>query len=213
LEKKTVRIVILGATGGTGIEMVRRSLAAGHSITAFVRKADALQEFRERIQIKSGDPLSEGELARVLEGYDAVLSGFGPRLPISKSDAHLLRHFARTLTAAMKLVAVRRAIIISTAFLFRDSIIPPTYLLGKLLFPSVVEDSAGLESIIQSSSLDWTIVRPPRLTNLPFTGKYRERIGHLPRFGFKISRADVADYFVRNLVNPSVVRRIVGISN
>ena len=208
-----MRIVILGATGGTGIELLRRSIASGHSVTAFVRHAEALKEYRDHIQIRTGDLLDQAHLARVLQDQDAVLSGFGPRVPVAKTDAHLLKQFATSLTGAMQQSGVRRLVIISTAFLFKDSIIPPTYLLGKLLFPSVVKDSADLEAIVQKSQSDWTIVRPPQLTDLPFTGRYRERIGHLPRFGFKISRADVADYFVKSLSNRSLSQHIVGISN
>ncbi len=69
---------------------------------------------------------------------------------------------------------------ISVAFLFKDAIIPPAYLFGRLFFKNIVVDSAGMEEIVQNSGLDWTIVRPPRLTDGPRTGKYRQREGHLP---------------------------------
>ena len=142
-----MKLIILGATGGTGLELVRRSLVHGHSVTAFVRAANRLEEFRGRITIKQGDLLDQNGLAEVLRGQDAVLSGFGPRVPIAKIDVHLLKEFATVLTGAMRDARLRRAVIISTAFLFKDSIIPPTYLLGKLLFPTVVADSAALEDI------------------------------------------------------------------
>ena len=208
-----MKFVILGATGGTGLELIRSSLTHGHAVTAFVRSPGRLSEFEDRIDIRQGDLLNRKDLTQVLRGHDAVLSAFGPRLPIAKSDAHLLEHFATTLTGAMQDADVRRAVVISTAFLFKDSIIPPTYLLGQLLFPSVVTDSAALEHIFEESSLDWTIVRPPQLTDNPPTGRYRVRIGHLPRFGFKISRADVADYFVKAATQDSLIRKIVGVSN
>jgi len=208
-----VRVVILGATGGTGMELIRQSLAAGHAVTTFVRKPEPLKTFYGRIDLRTGDLLHQETMARVLEGHDAVLSGFGPRVPVAKLDEHLLRDFATVLTGAMQQSGVRRAVLISTAFLFKDSVFPPTHLLGKMLFPSVVKDSAALESIVQSSGLDWTIVRPPQLTDRPRTGRYRERIGHLPRFGFKISRADVADYFVKALPQESLIQKVVGISN
>jgi len=208
-----MKIVILGATGGTGKELIRQSLEAGHSVTAFVRNSDPLGVFKEKIKVRTGDLLDHNQLASALQGHDAVLSGFGPRVPIAKTDAHLLRDFARVLTSAMRQARLRRAIVISTAFLFKDSLLPPTYLIGKLLFPSVVSDAAEMESTIQRSDLDWTIVRPPQLTDSAPTRKYRERIGHLPRLGFKISRADVADYFVRALPNEALIRRVVGLSN
>jgi len=208
-----MRIVILGATGGTGMELIKKSLARGHAVTAFVRNPEPLRIFDRQIQIQSGDLLNREALAAVLEGQDAVLSGFGPRVPIAKSDGHLLRDFAYTLTGAMLQTGLRRVVLISTAFLFKDSFVPPTYLIGKIFFPTVVSDSAELESIVRRSGLDWTIVRPPQLTDLPSIGQYRERIGHLPPFGFKISRADVADYFVKALRNDSLVQEVVGISN
>jgi putative NADH-flavin reductase len=208
-----MKFVILGATGGTGLELIRRSLAHHHSVTAFARSTERLKEFEGRIEIRQGDVLNRDALANIIGGHDAVLSGFGPRVPIAKSDAHLLEQFAEVLTAAMRDAKVRRAVVISTAFLFKDSIIPPTYLLGRILFPGVVNDSAACERIIQQSQLDWTIVRPPQLTDKPVGGRYRVRLGHLPRFGFQISRADVADYFVRAAQDRSVIRRIVGMSN
>jgi len=208
-----MKLVILGATGGTGIQLIARSLAEGHSVTAFVRNPDALSGFEGRIQIKTGNLLNSADLATALKGNDAVLSGFGPRVPVAKSDAHLLWDFGNALERAMESANVRRLVLISTAFLFKDSLIPPTYLIGKLFFPSVVTDAADFESIIEQSSLDWTIVRPPQLTDRPLTKRYRERRGHLPLFGFKISRADVAHYFLKAVSDPSSVRTIVGISN
>jgi putative NADH-flavin reductase len=207
-----MKLTILGATGGTGLELIRRSLVHGHSVTAFVRDPCRLEEFRGRIAIKRGDLLNRNELADVLRGQDAVLSGFGPRVPIATTDAHLLEGFATVLTAAMSDANLRRAIVISTAFLFKDSILPPTYLVGKLFFPTVVADSAVLEGIFEASGLDWTLIRPPQLTNSTFTGKYRVRLGHLPRMGFKIGRADVAEYFVQAASDKALIRKIVGVS-
>jgi putative NADH-flavin reductase len=208
-----MRLVVLGATGGTGMELVRESLKSGYSVTAFVRNAARLSEFKNRIHVVQGNLLDRCELAKVLEDHDAVLSGFGPRVPIANSDVHLLEKFAAMLTGAMQDAKVRRLVIISTAFLFNDSILPPTYVLGKLLFPSVVTDSAALENTVQANVAEWTIVRPPQLTDGPLTGNYRERIGHLPWFGFKISRADVAHYFVKAIHKSDVMQKIVGMSN
>jgi putative NADH-flavin reductase len=141
-----------------------------------------------------------------------VLSAFGPRLPIAKTDATLLREFAGALTTAMSRAQVKRVIVESTAFLFKNSIFPPTYLLGKLLFPSVVADASAMEEIFQKSQLNWTLVRPPRLTDGRHSGKYRVREGRLPRFGLSISRADVADCFLSILDGERAIRKIVGAS-
>jgi putative NADH-flavin reductase len=194
-----MKLLILGATGGIGLEIVKQAIDAGHQATALVRTPERLKEFAGRIAVIQGDVLNSTDLERALEGQDAVLSGFGAREPRSKADADLLRRFAVALTRAMLHVKIRRVIVVSVAFLFTDSIIPPTYLFGRLFFRDVVTDSSGLEDIFRKSALDWTILRPPQLTDKPYTGKYRVREGHLPRFGFKISRADVADCLIKSL--------------
>lgn len=208
-----MKLVVLGATGGTGLEIVRQAIKHGHSVTAFVRSPEPLNLFRDHITIKQGDLLNTGELELTIKNHDAVLSGFGPRLPISKADANLLRTFALALTTAMQHTSVRRVVLLSTAFLFRDAIMPPAYLFGRLFFPGVVVDASAMEQVFRESDLDWTILRPPQLTNKPFTGEYRVREGHLPRFGFNISRADVAECFIKTVEDRTSVGKVFGASN
>src|SRR6266849_839958 len=92
--RSNMKLVVLGATGGTGLEIVRQAIERGHSITALVRSPDRLKPFWDRIHIQQGDLLNSAELERVIQGHDAVLSGFGPRVPVSKADANLLQQFA-----------------------------------------------------------------------------------------------------------------------
>ena len=169
--------------------------------------------FRDQITIQQGDLLDGGKLERVIRGHEAVVSGFGPRVPVSKSDRNLLEQFAVALTRAMLNSGVRRVVVESVAFLFKDSIVPPAYLLGRLFFPGIVADATAMEQLFQESGLDWTMVRPPGLTDNPYTGKYRVRVGHLPPFGFKISRADVADFLLKAVENRSWNCNTIGISN
>ncbi len=210
---RRLSLVVLGATGGTGLELVKQALARDHVVTAFVRCPERLKEFEDRIIVKPGDLLNSRELQEVIQSHDAVLSGFGPRVPVSKADANLLEGFARALTTALPAAGVRRVIVESVAFLFKDSILPPAYLLGRLFFPRTVADASAMERIFANTDLDWTMVRPPELTNKPFTGKYRVREGHLPRFGLKISRADVADLMLKLAESGTSIRKVVGIAN
>lgn len=207
-----MRVLVLGATGATGMEIVRQAIARGHEVTAFVRSPEKLGIYANRITVKQGNVLDRSELRVVADRQDAVLSAFGPRVPIAPSDKHLLRDFATALSQAMVDARVKRVMVESTAFLFK-AVLPPTNLLGKLLFPSVVADAADMETIFRNSELDWTLVRPPRLTSGAHTGRYRVREGHLPRFGFSISRADVADCFLRLLDEPATARKIFGASS
>jgi putative NADH-flavin reductase len=211
--QQSLKLVVLGATGGTGLELVKQALARGHVVTALVRSPDRLKEFQDRIIVKKGDLLNIGELEQVIQGHDAVLSGFGPRVPVSNADASLLERFACSLTTAMPAAGVRRVIIESVAFLFKDSIFPPAYLLGRVLFPRIVSDASAMERAFANTDLDWTMVRPPELTDKPYSGRYRVREGHLPRFGLKVSRADVADLMIKLAENCASVRKVVGIAN
>jgi len=89
-----VKLLVLGATGGIGIELVRQALERRHAVTAFVRSAERLKPFAKRIAVVQGNVLDTGTLGQVIAGHDAVLSAFGPRVPIAKTDACLLRDFA-----------------------------------------------------------------------------------------------------------------------
>lgn len=206
-----MKLVVLGATGGTGLEIVRAALEKGHSVTAFARSAEKLKPFGDRIDVSLGDLLNSAELAEAIRGHDAVLSGFGPRLPIAKTEKDLLHRFALSLTHAMHLAGVRRVVVESNAFLFKDSLIP--HLFGRLFFPSIVVDVTAMERVLRESGLDWTIVRPVELTNKPFTGKYRVREDHLPGRKLTISRADVADCLVKTATDPALIGKLLGISN
>jgi len=208
-----MKLLVLGATGGTGLELVRQAVERGHCVSAFVRSPHRLGAFRDRVILKRGDLLNPAQLEQVIQGHDPVISAFGPRVPVAKTDAHLLEQFAVALTSAMGHAGVKRVVVESVAFLFRDSIVPPAYLLGRLLFPRRVVDASAMERVFADSDLDWTMVRPPELTDRPHTGKYRVREGHLPRFGFKISRANVADFMIRVVENRLSIRKVVEVCN
>src|SRR5262249_12606809 len=85
--------------------------------------------------------------------------------------------------------------------------------LTKLALRNQYRDLAAMEEIVRDSELDWTVVRPPRLTDKPPTGRYRIAYGHNLRRGFLISRADVADLMLRFIGDPTAIRQIVGIAN
>lgn len=208
-----MKLVVLGATGGTGLQIVERALERGHSVTAFVRSADRIRKFGGRIKVVLGDLLRPAEMEQAIAGQEAILSGFGPRLPVAKGDADLLGRFAATLTGAMAHAGVNRVVVESTAFLFKDAILPPANLVGRLFFPGIVNDATAMEGIFEKSQLAWTLVRPPRLTDGAKKGKYRVREGHLPSFGFVISRADVADFMVGAAETGSFVGKVVGVCN
>jgi putative NADH-flavin reductase len=147
-----------------------------------------------------------------MTGQDAVLTAFGPRVPIAQSDSDLLTRFTVALINGMRRARVKRVVVESVAFLFKNSILPPAYLLGRLFFPRTVADASAMEQLFVESNLEWTLVRPPELTNRPYTGIYRVGEGSLPRFGFKIPRADVAEFIINAAEDRSSIHKIYGIA-
>jgi len=121
--------------------------------------------------------------------------------------------FAAALTSALVKTNVRRVVVESVAFLFKNAVVPPAYVLGRLFFRQIVDDASAMERVFTGSRLEWTMVRPPELTDKPYTGKYRVRQSQLPLFGFKIARADVADFMITAAENCSWVGKIAGVSN
>jgi putative NADH-flavin reductase len=156
-----MRLFILGATGGIGRQLVEQALARGHRVTAFARSPEKIGRAHEVLTILGGDPLDVEQLRRALPNHDVVLSAIGPR---SRSEHGVHRDLARSLVPAMESAAVRRLVVVSSAFLFSDAVVPA--IVGRLFFHDVVKDAAEMERMIVTSNLEWTIVRPPRLTGL-----------------------------------------------
>ena len=107
---------------------------------------------------------------------------------------------------------VHRLELVSSALLFREAGILPG-ILKVTLFRQMLPDMAGMEAEVCQSDLDWTMVRPSRLTNGTARHSYRIADGSLPKDGFLISRADVAHFMIGEAENPTHVQRIVGVAN
>ncbi len=209
--KTSMRLFVLGATGGTGRALVDQALDRGHRVTAFVRSPHTLAAGREGLAVVKGDPLDGDALSAALAGHDAVLSALGPPGP---APTTIVSDAARSTVAAMKVANVQRLLIIGVAVLFDDIGILAS-ILRRTLLRNVAKDSAEMERIVKESGLNWTIARPPRLTNGPLTGRYGVADDRLPPGAGgapTLSRADVAHFLLDELERPAHVRRIVGIA-
>lgn len=204
-----MKLFILGATGGIGRHLLQLALERGHHVTAYVRSPQKIETAHDRLKLVQGDVFNVDQMARSMAGHDAVLSAFGP---MTIRSSTLRRQFGRALAVAMRQSGVRRTQLVSAAFLFRDLGVGAS-LLKATLFRQMVPDMAGMETEVSQSDLDWTIVRPPRLTNGPARHAYRVADGNLPKGGFAISRADVAHFMIDEAENPTHLKQIVGVAN
>jgi putative NADH-flavin reductase len=221
-----MKLTIFAATGGIGRQALEQAVAQGHDVTAVVRNAKKLSREVRVIaaDLAAPDPAT---LVSAVKGADAVLSGLGAR---SSSDTGVAWRGTRAIVQAMKATDVRRIVVVSAAPIGtvpspgRPN--PPKHdpgdgffvrnLLGPLIKAALRKhfaDLAMMEDVLRDSGLDWTVVRPPRLTDGPVTGAYRTAYGQNLRRGLLISRADVAHFMLRALRQPETSEQVVGIAH
>jgi putative NADH-flavin reductase len=206
--KTSLRLFVLGATGGIGRAIVDQGLERGHSVTAFVRWPEKMGPARDGLTVLTGDPRQAGALRAAMPGHDAVLSSLGPP---GLGATTVLRDCARSSVAAMEASKVHRLLIVSAAMLFRGHGFFPWFVRTTFL-RNVAVDSEEMERVVETSSVEWTIARPPRLTNGPLTRRYQVADGTLPRGGMSLPRADVAHFLLDEAERGGHVGKIVGMA-
>jgi putative NADH-flavin reductase len=196
-----MKIVIFGASRGTGLKVLEQALADGHTVTAFVRSLEKFTLEHENLKLIQGDVLDASAVEQAVSAQDAVISTLAPTRPPVPG---MMEMAARNIVNAMKKNGIRRLISTTGAGVsqmedqpkFVDRFIG---FLLNLLAKQVVLDSVANVRVIKASGLDWTIVRFPRLLDGPRTGSYR--VGYVGKdSGTQLSRADGADFILKELV-------------
>jgi putative NADH-flavin reductase len=208
-----VKVVVFGATGDTGRWIADRALQAGHEVTAFVRDPRRLSVALDRVKVVRGDVLDAASVGSAVAGQDAVLSALGST---ARHPAPVLSIGVRHVLDAMESHRVRRIVALSAAGALGES---AGFLFGNLgmrifrmWLPGVYREHRKMLEELQRRAVDWTAVRAVLLTNGPPKGLYRVAVDGIPRWGFRISRADVADFMVRQLTTDEFVRKMPAIA-
>jgi len=208
-----MRVIVFGATGGTGREIVKQALERGHDVTAFVRNPAKLRLAHERLNVTRGDVMDATGVASVMPGHDAALCALGHRRYLGPS--RVLSQGTQNIVDAMKMHFVRR-LVCETALGVGDSAgrlgLYYTLFVIPVILPFYWYDKGRQERAVRGSSLDWVIVRPGQLTN----GRKRGQYKHGPKVGnylwsVSISRADVADFMLNQLGETPYLRAAVNI--
>jgi uncharacterized protein YbjT (DUF2867 family) len=224
-----MKLTIFAATGGIGRHVLDRAVAEGHDVTAVVRNPGALSGHAGQVRIVSADLAHPDPaiLEAAVAGADAVLSGLGPR---STSETGIASRGTHAIIQAMQASGVKRIVVVSAAPIATvpspGRTNPPKHDPGdgffmrhlfsrfaKTAFRQHYADLAVMEDLLRDSGLDWTVVRPPRLTDKPLTATYRTAYGQNLRGGWLVSRADVADLMLRVLDQPDTIKQTIGIAN
>lgn len=193
-----MKIIVFGANGGIGSKVVEQALEAGNQVTAVVRRPSSITIQHPQLKVVQGDVLKYETIQAPMVGQDAVISALG----ISKDEPTTLYSGGiANIIRAMQANGVQRLMCISASGLdpgpLYQKIIAKLFLWPALKY--MYTDLVRMEAIVNASSVNWTIVRPPRLTDKARTGQYKIAVNkHLPN-GLMLSRADTADYMLKHL--------------
>lgn len=195
-----MKLLIIGASRGVGLQLLEQSLQAGHVVTAFARHPQKLPRPSERLKVMAADILEATQVQQAVAGQEAVCITIG--VGVTWKPVSVFSQGTRNVLAAMAEHGVRRLVCITGigagdskghgGFLY-DRVFNP------LLLKTIYEDKNRQEALIKASEVDWTIVRPGFLTNGPLTGKYRVLTDLRDVTAGKISRADVAHFILAEL--------------
>jgi putative NADH-flavin reductase len=207
------RLLIVGATGGTGRQLIAQALERGHVVTALVRNPSRLQLEHPQLKVVQGDVLDYDSVEAAVRGQEAVISALGhkrffyPTRILSVGTGNLLR--------AMQTHGVPR-LVCETSLGIGDSAgrmgLYYTLFVIPVILPFYFWDKTRQERLIAASTMEWIIVRPGVLSNAGRRGSYRHG-HHIGSFilTVRISRADVADFMLNQVEDDMYLRTAPGV--
>jgi len=203
-----MRVLIFGASGGTGRHLVKQAILQHHFVTAFVRSPADFGMAAANLAVFTGNVSDPGAIARAMKEQDAVISALGNSRP-RQPDPTVVEG-VRCILQAMEQRGVRRFIYQSFIAVSesRASAGPFIRLVTANRLRHEVADHETRERLVKASRLDWTIVRLPKLTNGARTGTYRSGEA-IPSNAFlpTLSRADAAEFILRQLTDTTFIRK------
>lgn len=209
-----MKLTVFGASGGTGGHLVEQALRAGHEVTAVVRKASRMgTSSAGGLEVVTADVMDSAAISHALSGRDAVLSALGPT---EKGPTRVCRDATASIMTAMRKEHVARLLVVSNSGNYTEGDGAAVRLLVKPMLRRLLRhayaDMDAMEDAVRRSALDWTIVRPPQLTDKPHTGNIHSSVDGNVRGRFRISRADLAAYLLRAAADDSLIHRTASVA-
>lgn len=202
-----MKIIIFGATGGVGRELVVQALARGHEVTALARDPTALHTTHERLRVLQGSVLDGPTVEAAVAGHQAILCALGSRSLIRRDN--ICSAGTSCIVAAMSKHGIRRLVVCSSSGVGDSRTNIPW--IGRPIVAWVVADKEAQEQVVRLSDTDWTLVRPTGLRYAAPRGDVAVAVpGPLPTR--QIARADVAAFMLDQLTSDVDVRQAPAIS-
>jgi putative NADH-flavin reductase len=207
-----MKLAIFGATGNTGIELVKQALEEGHTVTAFVRDPARLAIEDANLTLVTGDVFDAASVTQAVQGQDAVVCALGAGSELKKTTIRTTGTI--NIISGMQENNLKRLVVV-TAMGVGDSW-DNLSLFNKFFFATLLkssrDDHETQEAAVKESGLDWTIIRPSGLTDTPRTGVYE--VGeNISATTSKIGHADVADLILKELEQNKRIGKTVTITN
>jgi putative NADH-flavin reductase len=212
-----MRLTVFGATGGTGVQVVRRALDAGHEVTAVVRDPAALPgEIRACADVVRAGVMDPAAIEEAVKGRDAVVTAIGTR--DGRRPTSVCSTSTGSIIAALRAAGAERFVLTSASGLHAGPgddpltrfVVKPL-VLGPLL-KHAFADMRAAEALTRDCGLAWTIVRPPRLTDGPGNGRYRRALDRNVLGGASIARTDLATALLDVTGDPSTIGHVVSVA-
>ena len=206
-----MKLATFGATGKTGLEVVKQSLEKGHQVTAFVRDPSRMLVEHDGLTLVTGDIFDSESITQAVQGQDAVICALGSselKKTTIRSDG------TANIVKAMKAQNVQRLLVVSAMGTGEswDTLSLVNKFFYATLLKSSREDHEAQEAAVKESGLDWTIIRPSGLTDDPRTGTYKVGENILAKTS-KIARTDVADLILKELEQNTMIHKAVTVTN
>jgi putative NADH-flavin reductase len=207
-----MRLAIFGATGNTGLELVKQALEEGHTVTAFVRDPARLAIEDANLTLVTGDVFDAASVTKAVQGQDAIVCALGAGSELKKTTVRTAGTI--NIINGMQQNNLKRLVVV-TAMGVGESW-DDLSLFNKLFYATLLkssrDDHETQEAAVKESGLDWTIIRPSGLTDTPKTGVY-ETGENISAATSKIARADVADLILKELEQNKRIGKAVTITN
>jgi len=209
-----MNIFLLGATGSTGLEILKGLIQDQHMVKVLVREPGKLTKSgiqlpEGRVEVIKGEVFDYESLKGHIEGCDIVISALGTGT--SNSYTEIYSRGGRNILAAMRSSGVKRLITITSGLIDMSDPSTDNFFLNRIIRPNfnkVYSDQTRWETILDDTDdIDWICVRPTYLTNKSPKGEYRVQDRHCPKGGRRIGRADLADFILKQMDSNEFIHR------